>query len=737
MPWVKMPLQEQWSNAMDENASGFVLKAYIAGTTTPTPIAIDKNGTTTVATITFNADGLPEVSGNEVVPYIDREFKMAIFENATDAANDTNPYYGFIDNIPIEADTSALEGRLFVDNYTTLRAKTSAEYNDGDIIHITDDGIAGSFVVKTGTVTDNGGTLIVFTDDTNRYAERLFDGTAQVKWFDLNADGINDDSAVLDPALLELSNLGVKVVDFGGASYLSAASLTIHSNTEYINGTIVMSGNNKRGFKADILDNTTIRGITFDGQKPTVGWETTNNFDYGIRLGETASSRSITNVNIVDCTFKDIGLDGIYLQNYENVTIKGCSFINCRRWGIVPLAGTYGAKYCFIEDVYCDADFGGGPVGKEFPLGAIDVEPNNGVLDTIQIKGVRGKRNAVYALGTGSGVLDASIEDVTVDNEFLYLSNLSQAAIRNCRVKGSEGYLLVDTLTDSVPTPVDTMDLRFLDTGRDQAVLSDTRQNLMPYDHGFEDYFNGTTSASGSGTSAGLVLREIDGEAVYLRDHQIGPTSGSYSVIRQTLSNTLNIEDQAVLILEVERTDSNTATGNFLSVNIGANFMRSLQVPTGISTLMFAWEATATEVNPFVSIGLNGTAGVQVNLLFRKVKLFFNPTKIIDDTYRTVVRPFRRTITAATSISAANARQISLSGPASNIDTITDGYHGQVLSLYGATAATAYTVRDVSVSASGNVELINNGTYALQNGTSTNALTLVYDSGTATWIQSS
>lgn len=191
MAWVKIPIQEQWTNASDVNASGFVIKCYLPGTTTATPMAIDSSGSTTVTTATLNADGFPEVSGNEVALYIDRDFKIAIYENASDAAANTNAYWGPVDNIKINSLASDFTNDYWVDNYVTLRAKTSANYTDGDVITITNDGIAGQFIVKTGTVTDNGGTLIVFTDDSNRYAERLYSGMINVMWFGATDDGVD------------------------------------------------------------------------------------------------------------------------------------------------------------------------------------------------------------------------------------------------------------------------------------------------------------------------------------------------------------------------------------------------------------------------------------------------------------------------------------------------------------------------------------------------------------------
>jgi len=86
-----------------------------------------------------------------------------------------------------------------VDDYGDLRGLTSSTLTDSDIITVTKDGIAGDFVIKTGTVTDNGGTRIVFTDDSNRYALRMFDDSLNVQWFGAVADAVTDDhTAIMD-----------------------------------------------------------------------------------------------------------------------------------------------------------------------------------------------------------------------------------------------------------------------------------------------------------------------------------------------------------------------------------------------------------------------------------------------------------------------------------------------------------------------------------------------------------
>lgn len=139
--WTKIPYQDQWQDAISVNATGYVIKAYLPGTTTPTPLSIDKSGSTTVASVTLNADGLPEVSGNEVAIYIDREFKFAVYENQSDADNDENAYFGPIDNIPQHGRQDSFDN-LACETAAILRSRLSAgDYVAGDTVIL--DGVAG------------------------------------------------------------------------------------------------------------------------------------------------------------------------------------------------------------------------------------------------------------------------------------------------------------------------------------------------------------------------------------------------------------------------------------------------------------------------------------------------------------------------------------------------------------------------------------------------------------------
>ncbi len=101
MAWTIMAqVPSPVTDANGDPYSGAVLKVYDVGTTTSIPIAIDDQGASQQATLTANAEGIWEVSGNEVQPFIDRRCKWGIFANATHAAENTPFYMGPFDETP-------------------------------------------------------------------------------------------------------------------------------------------------------------------------------------------------------------------------------------------------------------------------------------------------------------------------------------------------------------------------------------------------------------------------------------------------------------------------------------------------------------------------------------------------------------------------------------------------------------------------------------------------------------
>lgn len=109
MSWTEMNVPNPIIvDAAGTAGSGYVLKAYLPGTTTTTSIAIDSSGSSPQSTITANAEGKWEVSGNEITPFIDRLHKWGIFASAAQAAANTPFYMGPFDNIPANVDAVGL-----------------------------------------------------------------------------------------------------------------------------------------------------------------------------------------------------------------------------------------------------------------------------------------------------------------------------------------------------------------------------------------------------------------------------------------------------------------------------------------------------------------------------------------------------------------------------------------------------------------------------------------------------
>jgi len=120
--------------------SGAVLKAFLpGGSTTVISIAIDEDGGSPQASITYNAQGKLEVSGNEILPYIDQKHKWGIFANAVDAAANTPFYMGPFDDVPAPSDNSNLDNRIDRLNPATLAiAIADATLQEGDLVHTKD-----------------------------------------------------------------------------------------------------------------------------------------------------------------------------------------------------------------------------------------------------------------------------------------------------------------------------------------------------------------------------------------------------------------------------------------------------------------------------------------------------------------------------------------------------------------------------------------------------------------------
>jgi hypothetical protein len=152
-------------------ASGYVLKAYADGTSTPIDMYMDNTGATSASSIALNASGYPEMSGSIVVPHIDQDCKIALYP--TQAAADANSGATWsIDNINVataaysttdlDLGSSGAAGSLDIFPSTALkgRVRISATNNTGDTITTITNAAMGQ--AATITIPDPGDTTASF-----------------------------------------------------------------------------------------------------------------------------------------------------------------------------------------------------------------------------------------------------------------------------------------------------------------------------------------------------------------------------------------------------------------------------------------------------------------------------------------------------------------------------------------------------------------------------------------------
>jgi len=622
--------------------SGAVLKAYLPGGTTSTPIATAAAGTGGQTSITANAAGKWEVSSVEIIPYIDRVHKWAIYANAAEALLNTPAYMGHFDNVPLSGvgtgdftlgsvygTVALMVADTDIAVSTTISTQGYTAAGDG--------GGSTYFVVAGGTGTDDGGQ---YHDLDNGLQAKLIN-TGKVDVRKYGALGAADDATKINAALAA----------FGHAYIPANHSVTMSTNIEITGDDWTISGD---GFDSKILytgtGNTrihcvgnrfTIKDIEIDGQNPTVGYETSGQFSYGVRIGEAVGSL-LTGFRASGLKVKDVGIDGVLIDNISGVHIEAnCEFDNCRRWGVAAIPSLFNIEDILIEGHYKCTN-GGGPVGKEFPLGAVDLEQNekspssNYTIKDFRFGDIYSNSGEISALDLAIPMTTEStiISDCTVNDAFFRIF-YNKPSIHNVTIAGASGYFRAG-LETSIVTQVGDISMRWVDSTRTPVVLANSgygRRNLFRADYVDDSVFGVAIGQSGSGASSGRIYSDVDGHKVYLRNMSLtGGVSGSYT-LNQTVDATITAGDQLFLYVEIDRTDGSggTDTDKFFSVQLDSGNLIDQQViikDQGISNLIYAINAPSSKVSPALSIGLSGTPNQSVDLVIRKCFLFVNPVSV-------------------------------------------------------------------------------------------------------------
>lgn len=131
--------------------SGAVLKAYLVNSSTNTPFAVDAAATATASSIALNASGNPEVSGNVVIPHMDRNYKLALYPTQAAADADSGAIWT-IDNITLPGLTTATAATSGDINIWPLE-NYGGGYFDGSNDYLTrGSGLTGAADGKKGTL---------------------------------------------------------------------------------------------------------------------------------------------------------------------------------------------------------------------------------------------------------------------------------------------------------------------------------------------------------------------------------------------------------------------------------------------------------------------------------------------------------------------------------------------------------------------------------------------------------
>lgn len=453
---------------------------------------------------------------------------------------------------------AAVTAEVPVAGYVELRALTSASYADGQVINITNDGIAGQFVVKTGTVTDNGGTLIVFTDDSNRYCERIYDGAAYVKWFGATGDGVTDDASDIQAAIDHIESINGGALYFGTGTYRCNSGLTVTNQgitfigESRINTIIEINADTTgitlsaarfvgKNFKLQSTQNgvgtSTSYGFYGSGSRPYVSFEDVEIQDFpghGFYFDETFVCQ------FKNCISAENGGKGFVVDDGTSISITSCyaranlsggySFTNIAYMSGSALAAddNTGTAYLFTE---CFGGF----------IGGMGLEKNAVSTDTSLVKFVgciNFTVNGIYLTqNTGGGPSDGKSKIEVLDGTTYNTSGMRIQGVRiqtngspgiqysyniNCTTNGSV-YLLdaedsgtINNSAGLADVKAGTYDFWSTSAGGARTALFDLNNQSFLFGTGAVS--NGSVDASaGIGTEVGALLR-------HRRDTAVGAT---------------------------------------------------------------------------------------------------------------------------------------------------------------------------------------------------------------------
>lgn len=187
------------------------------------------------------------------------------------------------------------------------------------------DGGGGHFVKRTGSATDDGGTVIVPTGVSTFYYERLYSGALNVRWFGAKGDGVTDDTAAIQAALDNGSGAYGKSVYLPATDvannkwYRITSPLVIRRSIRFFGDSGPQRGSSRitpdGGVGGIVVDTTAFGGVAIEDIACTCVTRT------GSAVGLILKARA----NISRCEFGAFGSHGIEIDG---------GLGNCNSWSV-------------------------------------------------------------------------------------------------------------------------------------------------------------------------------------------------------------------------------------------------------------------------------------------------------------------------------------------------------------------------------------------------------------------
>jgi len=424
-------------------ASGYYIKLYASGTTTPISIATDSTGGTLLAKAEINAQGRV-INGSSAVfiPHIDQKYKFVLYANDTDA--DANTFANAIYNIDaIEPFATVATGAENVKNFATLAAAvTDTGLVDGDALNIAErttgnGGGAMWDVVLSSTVTENTYNIVQCTGVGTLSLVLRFDTVLDMSQAGLLSDGTSE--TVFFQTMLDLAP-GKKLITPNQGGTINIGQIVIPSNTDWdiMPGVIIEDDGTLEGTTDRLFRIFRVSDVKINAYGATLQGLGAGNYTGEQNHGVYCVGSQ--NVHIFGLSSDSTGGDGFYFGSSggtgDQLWAEDCALIDC----IAPSNRRQGLTINSVKNFVADR-FGGTLTDGASPEAGIDIEPNdNGeFLQNVVIRDSFTGANEGAGITVGiknlAGVTDKII-DITIEN---HTDNGSETGLSVAAFDGTAG----------------------------------------------------------------------------------------------------------------------------------------------------------------------------------------------------------------------------------------------------------------------------------------------------------